>query len=130
MAATPDFLGGIWHAQLGLLEHNFSEPPLAGIAVMARATIGIGPVYTEIMVRTDSVVAPTVVVGTGNGLGSLSFGSLVGDSAVLISSVGLALLVAGVGETAPCLARHRLIASTRITDGSGLVPWKGIATDT
>lgn len=55
---------------------------------------------------------------------------LVGGAAILISPVGIAGIVAGVGVTELYFTYDQFVASSRVNDGSNLDSWKRVATDT
>lgn len=114
---------GIWHAPIILQGHNFPDAPLAGIVVMTAATIAMAPVYTYLTIRARSVLAPTFLHGSFNGLGALSLVYLTGAGNLVTAPVGVAGIAAALFVTALCVGHDRIIAEEPITTGRSLSPW-------
>ena len=114
---------GIWHAPVIVQGYNFPEAPLAGVFVMAVATVALSPVYTYLTVRAESVLAATFFHGTFNGFGAMSLVYLTGAGNLLISPVGVAGVGAGLLATTVCVAHDRAVATEQITTGEPLSPW-------
>lgn len=118
---------GFWHTPVILQGHNFPDNPILGIVVMTGAGMAMAPFYTYFALRARSVLAPTFLHGSFNGLGGITIVYLSGAGNLVTAPVGLVGIGAALVITALCVAHDRLVASTPITTGAPLVPW---ATDT
>lgn len=115
---------GLWHAPIIVQGHNFPDTPLLGIAVMTMWAITAAPVYTYLTVRAQSVLAPTVLHGTFNGMAGLSLIYLAGAGNVIIAPVGVAGIVATMIIVLGCVVHDRFLAKTSIISQSSLTPWE------
>ena len=123
VSALTGVIWGIWHAPVILQGHNFPEQPILGILVMTIATIVLSPIYTYLTVRAGTVIAPTLLHGSFNGVGSVTLIYLVGAGALVTAPVGLVGILAAVVGVGICLAHDRMVADTPITTGEPLSPW-------
>ncbi len=87
---------GIWHGPIILQGHNFPENPVIGIFIMVTGTLALSPIFTYITTRAKSIIAPSILHGTFNGLGSLTLVYLTGADNIIISPLGLAGIIAAV----------------------------------
>lgn len=62
---------GVWHAPLILQGHNYPEHPQLGVLMMIICTLLMAPIFNYIRIKSDSVIAVSIMHGTLNAIAGL-----------------------------------------------------------
>ncbi|WP_096391789.1 CPBP family intramembrane glutamic endopeptidase [Halopenitus persicus] len=89
-------LWGIWHAPVIVAGYNYPSFPAIGVVAMIIACISFSPVYTYLVIRSESVLAAALLHGVFNGSAGLVIAYAVSDEAVLSELVASPVGAAGV----------------------------------
>ncbi|MFC6875453.1 CPBP family intramembrane glutamic endopeptidase [Halobellus marinus] len=89
-------LWGVWHAPVIVAGYNYPSFPVIGVVAMTIACLSFSPVYTYLVIRSESVVAAALLHGVFNGSAGLVIAYAVADEAVLSELVASPVGVAGV----------------------------------
>jgi uncharacterized protein len=89
---------GIWNAPIVLMGYNYPEHPVAGVGMMIVYTLLLSPILSYLRLRSKSVVAPAIFMGTLNGLSSVPLLTISGGSDFTAGITGLAgfIVLSGV----------------------------------
>ncbi len=92
---------GIWHAPLILQGHNYPQHPVIGVFMMTIWCILLAPIFSYIRLRSNSVIAVSILHGSINGTYGLAIMVVKGGNDLLIGPLGLAgfavLALANIG---------------------------------
>ena len=96
---------GLWHAPVILAGYNYPSYPILGVFIMVFACMAFSPLYTYLVMKSESVLAAAFLHGVFNASAGIVIAFAVTDSSILrelvASPVGLAgilaFLVATVG---------------------------------
>jgi hypothetical protein len=95
---------GFWHAPLIVQGLNYPEHPWLGVFLTPVHTLLEAPLFSDICLKADSVVAAAIFHGSSNGLSVLATMGLEGGNDLLVGGTGLAgfhvLLAANIGLVA------------------------------
>lgn len=80
---------GIWHLPLIIQGYNYPEHPFLGIGMMIIFTMLLAPLLAYIRIKTDSVIATSIMHGTINALAGIVIAFTVGGSDLIIGVTGL-----------------------------------------
>ncbi len=83
------FIWGIWHLPLIIQGYNYPEHPFLGIGMMIIFTMLLAPLLAYIKIKTDSVVATSIMHGTINALAGIVIAFSIGGSDLIIGVTGL-----------------------------------------
>ncbi|SDY80430.1 CAAX protease self-immunity [Halopenitus persicus] len=89
-------LWGVWHAPVIVAGYNYPSFPVIGVVAMTIACLSFSPVYTYLVIRSESVLAAALLHGVFNGSAGLVIAYAVTDNAVLSELVASPVGVAGV----------------------------------
>lgn len=89
-------LWGVWHAPVIVAGYNYPSFPVIGVVAMTIACLSFSPVYTYLVLRSESVLAAALLHGVFNGSAGLVIAYAVADDAVLSELVASPVGVAGV----------------------------------
>lgn len=109
-------LWGVWHAPVIVAGYNYPSFPVIGVVAMTIACLSFSPVYTFLVIRSESVIAAAFLHGVFNGSAGLVIAYTVTDGAVLSELVASPVGVAGVipfGLAAAGIALSRSPSLTR-----------------
>lgn len=123
LSAVTGVVWGVWHTPILLQGHNFPESPVVGVVVMTSWTVVASPVFTYLTLRAGSVLAPTLFHGSFNAVGGFSVLYLTGAGNLVVSSVGLAGIGAGLVAVSACVLHDSHLADERVTTGEPVSPW-------
>ncbi|MCK5098948.1 MAG: CPBP family intramembrane metalloprotease, partial [Desulfobacteraceae bacterium] len=65
------FIWGIWHLPLIIQGHNYPKHPYIGVGMMIIFTILLSPLFAYTTIKTDSVVATSIMHGTINAVAGI-----------------------------------------------------------
>ena len=88
------FIWGIWHAPIILMGHNYPQHPVAGVFMMTAWCILLSPVFLYITIKSESVIAASVLHGTLNATGALSILMIKGGNELITGLTGLSGFIA------------------------------------
>ena len=88
---------GVWHAPIILMGHNYPEHPVAGVGMMIIYTLLLSPIMSYIRLRSKSVIAPAIFLGTLRGLAAIPLFMISGGSDLTAGITGLAGLIVLAG---------------------------------
>ena len=80
---------GIWHAPIILHGLNYPQHPVEGVGMMIVFTILLSPLLCYVRVKTKSVIGPSVMHGTVNGVAGISVAFAKGGSDLVVGLTGL-----------------------------------------
>ncbi|SEH53429.1 CAAX protease self-immunity [Halopenitus malekzadehii] len=89
-------LWGVWHAPVIVAGYNYPSFPVIGVVAMTIACLSFSPVYTYLVIRSESVLAAALLHGVFNGSAGLVIAYAVADNTVLSELVASPVGVAGV----------------------------------
>ena len=89
-------LWGVWHAPVIVAGYNYPSFPVIGVVAMTIACLSFSPVYTYLVIRSESVLAAALLHGVFNGSAGLVIAYAVTDEAVLSELVASPVGAAGV----------------------------------
>jgi membrane protease YdiL (CAAX protease family) len=89
-------LWGVWHAPVIVAGYNYPSFPVIGVVAMTIACLSFSPVYTYLVIRSESVLAAALLHGVFNGSAGLVIAYAVADDAVLSELVASPVGIAGV----------------------------------
>lgn len=89
-------LWGVWHAPVIVAGYNYPSFPVVGVVAMTIACLSFSPVYTYLLIRSESVFAAALLHGVFNGSAGLVIAYAVADDAVLGELVASPVGAAGV----------------------------------
>ncbi|WP_080505231.1 CPBP family intramembrane glutamic endopeptidase [Halorubrum aethiopicum] len=89
-------LWGVWHAPVIVAGYNYPSFPVVGVVAMTVACVSFSPVYTYLVIRSESVLAAALLHGVFNGSAGLVTVYAVADDAVLNELVASPVGAAGV----------------------------------
>ncbi|USZ70431.1 CPBP family intramembrane glutamic endopeptidase [Natronosalvus halobius] len=72
---------GVWHAPLILVGHNYPSFPIIGVGAFALTCIALAPLFTYIVIRSQSVFPAAIFHGVFNAVGLVGYAAT--DDAVL-----------------------------------------------
>lgn len=107
------FVWGFWHAPLVVTGFNYPSFPIIGIAAFTIACIAMAPLFTYIVVRSESVVPAALFHGVFNAAGLIGYAAT--DDPVLrqlVASEGGLVGVLVFGLIAVAVA---IVGSPRLT---------------
>jgi uncharacterized protein len=81
---------GLWHAPLVLQGHNYPQHPILGILMMTIFTTLLSPIFSYIRIKTESVIATSILHGTLNATAGLSLMVIKGGSDLTVGVTGTA----------------------------------------
>jgi membrane protease YdiL (CAAX protease family) len=81
---------GIWHAPLILAGHNYPEHPIVGVFMMTIWCTLLGPLFSYVRLKANSVIAAAIMHGSLNGTAGLAIIVVKGGSDLTIGVTGLA----------------------------------------
>ncbi|MHC4648158.1 MAG: CPBP family glutamic-type intramembrane protease [Planctomycetota bacterium] len=108
------FVWGIWHAPLVLQGHNYPQHSVIGVFLMIIWCVLISPTFSYIRIRSNSVIAVSILHGTFNGTGIIAIMMLNGGSDLLIGPTGLAGVIVLVLTNIILLCHNMFWAKERI----------------
>ncbi len=88
------FIWGVWHAPMILMGHNYPQHPVAGAFMMTFWCILLSPLFLYVTIKSQSVIAASVMHGTLNATGALAIITITGGSDLLTGLTGLAGFIA------------------------------------
>lgn len=94
VALVIGFIWGIWHAPLIMMGHNYPQHPVAGVFMMTFWCILLSPLFLYITIKSQSVIAASVLHGTLNAVGALAIVMVQGGNDLLTGLTGLAGFIA------------------------------------
>jgi membrane protease YdiL (CAAX protease family) len=80
---------GFWHAPIILQGHNYPEHPAAGVFMMVVWCALLAPIFSLVRIRTESVIAASVLHGSLNATAGLAIMVIDGGTDLLIGVTGL-----------------------------------------
>ena len=80
---------GIWHFPLILQGHNYPQHPILGLGMMLISTILISPLFGYIRIKTNSVIAVSILHGTFNSAAGISLAFVKRGSNLTVGIQGL-----------------------------------------
>lgn len=80
---------GFWHAPIILQGHNYPEHPLMGVFMMVAWCVLLAPIFSLVRIRTESVIAASVLHGSLNATAGLAILVIDGGTDLLIGVTGL-----------------------------------------
>jgi membrane protease YdiL (CAAX protease family) len=89
-------LWGLWHAPVIVAGYNYPSFPAIGVVAITIACVSFSPVYTYLVVRSESVLAAALLHGVFNGSAGFVIAYAVTDDAVLGEFVASPVGAAGV----------------------------------
>lgn len=89
-------LWGVWHAPVIVAGYNYPSFPVIGVVAMTIACLSFSPVYTYLVIRSESVLAAALLHGVFNGSAGLVIAYAVTNGAVLSELVASPVGAAGV----------------------------------
>ncbi|WP_311172314.1 CPBP family intramembrane glutamic endopeptidase [Halobellus ordinarius] len=89
-------LWGVWHAPVIVAGYNYPSFPAIGVVAMTIACISFSPVYTYLVVRSESILAAALLHGVFNGSAGLVIAYAVAGDAVLSELVASPVGAAGI----------------------------------
>jgi CAAX protease family protein len=84
------FVWGIWHAPLILQGHNYPQHSVIGVFLMIAFCVLLSPIFSYIRIRSNSVIAVSILHGTLNGTAIIALMMLSGGGDLLVGPTGLA----------------------------------------
>ena len=84
---------GIWHAPFIIFGYNYPGHPIAGVFMMTLLTLFLTPVIGYIRIRSNSVIAASIMHGSLNGTAIAPAIVLVGGDSLLVGITGMAGIV-------------------------------------
>lgn len=93
---TTGALWGVWHAPVIVAGDNYPSYPVVGVVSMTIACLSFSPVYTYLVVRTESVLPAGLLHGVFNGSASIVVAYAITENAALSELVASPVGVAGV----------------------------------
>jgi membrane protease YdiL (CAAX protease family) len=105
---------GIWHAPIILFGHNYPNFPVAGVFMMTAWCILLSPLFLYITIKSESVIAASVMHGTLNATVGIGIMMLDGGSELMVGATGLAGFIALAGVTMVFFLYDRYISQERI----------------
>jgi uncharacterized protein len=85
---------GVWHAPLILQGHNYPQHPKLGVFMMIFATLLLAPIFSYIRIKSNSVIAVSIMHGTINAIGQLPVALVQGGNDLTVGITGLSGLLA------------------------------------
>ncbi|MFA6470618.1 MAG: CPBP family glutamic-type intramembrane protease [Candidatus Latescibacterota bacterium] len=89
---------GLWQTPIVLMGYNYPEHPIAGVGMIIIFTLLLSPIMSYLRLRSKSVIASSIFLGTLNGLASIPLFMISGGSDLTAGITGLAgfIVLAGV----------------------------------
>jgi len=84
------FIWGIWHAPLILQGHNYPQHPILGVFLMVIWCMLLSPIFTLITLKSNSVIAASIMHGTINDSAGLSIMLIQGGNELVTGITGFA----------------------------------------
>lgn len=81
---------GIWHAPIIIQGHNYPQHPLLGVLMMTIFTLLLSPIFSYIRLKSQSVIATSILHGTLNATAGLSILAIKGGNDLTVGVTGLA----------------------------------------
>ncbi|MEH2072422.1 MAG: CPBP family intramembrane glutamic endopeptidase [Nostoc sp.] len=81
---------GIWHAPLIIQGHNYPQHPLLGVLMMTIFTLLLSPIFSYIRLKSQSVIATSILHGTLNATAGLSILAIKGGNDLTVGITGFA----------------------------------------
>jgi len=88
------FIWGIWHAPLILLGHNYPQHPVIGVFMMTLWCMLLAPVFNYIRIKSNSVIAASIMHGTLNATAGIAIMVIDGGSDLTVGMTGIAGMIA------------------------------------
>ncbi|MFP9193936.1 CPBP family intramembrane glutamic endopeptidase [Natrialbaceae archaeon A-CW1-1] len=120
---------GVWHAPLILAGHNYPSFPIIGIGAFTIACIALAPLFTYIVIRSQSVLPAAIFHGVFNAVGLVGYAAtddavlrqLVASEGGVIGMVVFALIAFMIAITgSPRLTRNFARGRRPISTGSAV----------
>jgi membrane protease YdiL (CAAX protease family) len=80
---------GIWHAPLVLHGHNYPDHPITGVFMMTVFCTLLGPIFSFVTIRANSVIAAAIIHGSLNAAGGLPLCVIEGGNDLTTGITGL-----------------------------------------
>lgn len=90
---------GIWHTPLILQGHNYPQHPQLGVFMMIIFTILLSPLMNYIRIKSDSVIAPSIMHGMLNALAGIPIAYVKGGNDLIVGITGISgFIVLGIAN--------------------------------
>jgi uncharacterized protein len=85
---------GVWHAPLILQGHNYSQHPKLGVFMMIICTLLMAPIFNYVRIKSNSVIAVSIMHGTLNAIAALPIILVQGGNDLTVGITGLSGFIA------------------------------------
>ncbi len=106
---------GVWHAPIILMGHNYPQHTKVGVLMMIGWCILLSPLFNYITLKSQSVIAASIMHGTLNASAGLAIMLLAGGSDLLVGVSGLAGFIALIVFLGAVFAYDQWIAKEKVT---------------
>ncbi len=105
---------GIWHAPIILQGHNYPNNPLIGVFMMTLWCVLLGPIFSFVRIKSNSVIAAGIMHGSLNATAGLAILVIKGGNDLLVGVTGLAGFIVLVFMNICLIIYNKLISKKPI----------------
>ena len=105
---------GIWHAPIILQGHNYPNNPLIGVFMMTLWCVLLGPIFSFVRIKSNSVIAAAIMHGSLNATAGLAILVIKGGNDLLVGVTGLAGFIVLVFMNICLIIYNKLISKKPI----------------